>query len=147
MPEGATTISEDTRRSKWRGDLVALITQQESRFRTGKARWNFWYYSSMYGAVLFSASSALVLKLEMEWLKGDGQTDAAALLATLAAILGTVSSTGNFERRWRSSRQARATMQKLQADLQNPDVDLAAVAKEYKRAIDAYQDGVVGNDA
>lgn len=147
MPEDALTTSEDARRAKWRGDLVALVTQQESRFRTGKDRWNIWYYSSMYGAVLFSAASALVLKLDMERLKGDWQTDVAALLATLAAILGTVSSTGDFERRWRTARQARASMQKLQADLQNPDIDLAAVAQEYKRAIDEYQDGVVGNDA
>lgn len=130
----------------WRNELIRLVAEQEERFRVGKSRWNFWYYSSMYGAVFFSATSALVLKLEMESLKGDWQSDAAALLATLAAILGTVSSTGNFERRWRTSRQARASMQKLQVDLQRPDADLLLISKEYKRAIDDYQLGVVGND-
>ena len=38
-------------------------------------------------------------------------------------------------------------MQKLQTDLKNPTADLDVVAKEYKKAIDDYQDGVVGNDA
>ncbi|MDN3546687.1 hypothetical protein QWZ02_19735 [Kinneretia asaccharophila] len=141
------TDSEDQTYATWRTQLVRLITEQETRFRVGKSRWNFWYYGSMYGAVLFSATSALVLKLEMERLKGDWQTDAAALLATLAAILGTVSSTGNFERRWRTSRQAQATMQKLQVDLQSPNADLLLISNEYKRAIDEYQLGVVGNDA
>jgi hypothetical protein len=83
----------------------------------------------------------------MALLKGDWRTDAAALLATLAAILGTASSTGNFERRWRTSRQARTTMQKLTVDLQFPDADLRLISNEYKRAIDEYQVGVVGNDA
>ena len=101
MSETAVSIpSDDQKKARWREDLVALVTQQENRFRAAKDRWNFWYYSSMYGAVLCSALSALVLKLEMERLKGAWQTDVAALLATLAAILGTATSTGNFERRW-----------------------------------------------
>ncbi len=131
----------------WRNELKKIVAEQEARFQVGKSRWYFWYYGSMYGAVLFSASSALVLKFDMALLKGVWQTDAAALLATLAAILGTVSSTGNFERRWRTSRQARTTMQKLTVDLQFPDADLRLISNEYKRAIDEYQVGVVGNDA
>jgi hypothetical protein len=143
----AVSMADDQGYASWRTELINLVAEQERRFRDGKGRWNFWYYSGMYGAVMFSAASALVLKLDMERLKGDWQTDAAALLATLAAILGTVSSTGNFERRWRTSRLARASMQKLQVDLQRPDADLNSIANEYKRTIDNYQVGVVGNDA
>ena len=134
--EGSTV--ENGKKEKWRGELMSLVSGQEARFRDGKNRWNFWYYSSMYGAVLFAALSALILKIETSSLKGDWQTDAAALLATLAAILGTVSSTGNFEGRWRTSRKARAAMLKLQADLKNPDANLEDVASKYKEAIADY---------
>jgi hypothetical protein len=43
----------------WRNELKKIVAEQEARFQVGKSRWNFWYYCSMYGAVLFSASSAL----------------------------------------------------------------------------------------
>lgn len=130
-------------REQWRAELVSTISDHEVRFRRTKALWNRLYYSSLYGAVILSALSALVLKLES--FKGAWQVDAAALLATLAAIIGTASAAGNFPRRWRTARLARATMQKLLVDLHDPEADLARVATECKRAIDDYQEGVVGD--
>lgn len=132
---------------KWRLELQRSIRDQEERFRTGKRRWNLWYYTSMYGAVLLSALSALVLKIGSTQIKGERQSDVAALLATFAAILGTVSSVGNFERRWSASRQARTEMQSLDVDIQNPKADLKSIAAGYKIILQNYQNKVVGNDA
>lgn len=139
------SIAQDGVAAHWRGSLILSVEHQEARFRRAKKRWNLWYYTSMYGAVLFSAAAALALK----WEGGASQAllqNTAALCATLAAILGTASSTGNFERRWSAARRARLGMQKLRVDLEDPSSDTIAVSSAYKRVLEEYEGAVVGND-
>lgn len=140
-----TSVTDEERQTKWRHDLLTIISGHEERLRRTKDRWNAWYYSSLYGAVLASAFSALVLKSE-GW-DSPWRADVAALFATLAAVLGTLSAAGNFQRRWRTARLARSAMQKLIVDLQHPSADLGRIATECKHVIDSYQEGAIGREA
>jgi hypothetical protein len=130
--------------SEWKAALVSRVLEQESRFRRSTKRWNFWYYTSIYGTIACSALAALVLKWSVSFAY---QTDTSAVLATMAAILGTASSAGKFEGRKTAARRARMEMENLVLDLQIPACDLSGIADAYKRVLERYECAVVSNDA
>ena len=128
----------------WRSSLAAAVDKHEQKFAKSKKRWNKWYYGCLYGSVTLSALAALVLKLEFVGDEDKWQNDVAALFATMAAILGTVMSAGNFERRWRAARRARAALLQLKIELLDPGVDPVHVRQNLQRVITIYDEEAAG---
>jgi hypothetical protein len=64
----------------------------------------------------------------------------------LAALLITLSTTGDFQRKWQANRMAAAAMENLAYDLVTlkPAADLTAVIGEIQAINDARNKGIVG---
>ena len=81
--------------------------------RANASRWSGIYWGFSFGAAALSALAALILKLE-SFLKNEGvKKDLAAMLSICAALLVTVSTSGDFHRKWQANRIAAAELERL----------------------------------
>ena len=81
--------------------------------RTNASRWSGIYWGFSFGVVVLSVLAALILKLE-SFLKNEGvKKDIAAMLSVCAALLVTVSTSGDFHRKWQANRIAAAELERL----------------------------------
>jgi hypothetical protein len=78
------------------------------------------YFGCLFGSAFLSAIAALILKLELLGNHIKLKNDLAALLATFAALLVTLSTTGDFQRKWQANRIAAAEMENLAYELARP---------------------------
>ena len=115
--------------------LVArVIWENYHEARSNAARWSGVYWGFTFTAAAFSALAALVLKLET-FIKNEGaKKDIAALLSVAAALLVTVSSSGDFQRKWQANRIAAAELERigyelLETNAVDPRSRLAAVGQ------------------
>jgi hypothetical protein len=109
---------------------IILSNYFETRFNA--ARWSGIYWGFTFFAALFSALAALVLKVETLIRNEAAKKDIAALLAVTAALLVTVSTSGDFQRKWQANRVAAAELERtgyrfLENDGVAPRTYLAAV--------------------
>jgi hypothetical protein len=80
--------------------------------RSNASRWSGVYWGFTFTAAVFSALAALILKLET-FIKNEGaKKDLAALLSVTAALLITISSGGDFQRKWQANRIAAAELER-----------------------------------
>ena len=109
---------------------IILSNYFETRFNA--ARWSGIYWGFTFFAALFSALAALVLKVETLIRNEAAKKDIAALLAVTAALLVTISTSGDFQRKWQANRVAAAELERtgyrfLENDGAAPRTYLAAV--------------------
>jgi hypothetical protein len=88
---------------------IILSNYFETRFNA--ALWSGVYWGSTFAAALFSALAALVLKVETLIRNEAAKKDLAAGFAVLAALLVTVSTSGDFQRKWQANRVAAAELE------------------------------------
>ena len=89
---------------------IILANYFETRFNA--ALWSGIYWGFTFFAALFSALAALVLKVETLIRNEAAKKDIAALLAVTAALLVTVSTSGDFQRKWQANRVAAAELER-----------------------------------
>jgi hypothetical protein len=113
--------------------LVArAILENYQETRRNASRWSGLYWGFSWAAAVLSALAGLVLKLE-SFLKNEGiKKDLAALLSVTAAILVTISTGGDFQRKWQANRIAAAEIERtgyefLENDGANPRSYLASI--------------------
>lgn len=93
--------------------LVArLILENYHETRSNAARWSGIYWGFTFFAAIFSALAALVLKVESFLRNEAAKKDIAALLSVAAALLVTVSTSGDFQRKWQANRVAAAELER-----------------------------------
>jgi len=93
--------------------LVAeIILSNYFETRANAARWSAVYWSFTFLAALCSALAALVLKVETLIRNEAAKKDIAATLAVVAALLVTVSTSGDFQRKWQANRVAAAELER-----------------------------------
>ena len=98
-------------------ELAKLIALNYEEYRTNTRWWSLAYYSCVFLSVLLSALAGIILKLEY-FVANDGlKKDVAALLAMSAAVLGAISTNGDFQRKWMSNRIAASGMENVAYDL------------------------------
>ena len=100
--------------------LGAVIIKTYREFRGNTVRWSAAYFGCLFGSAFFSAMAALILKLELLGDRPKFKNDLAASLATVAALLITLSTTGDFQRKWHANRVAAAAMENLAYELARP---------------------------
>ena len=93
--------------------LVArIILENYHETRSNASRWSGIYWGFTFLAAVFSALAALVLKVETIIHNEGAKKDIAALLSVAAALLVTVSTSGDFQRKWQANRVAAAELER-----------------------------------
>lgn len=81
--------------------------------RSNASRWSGIYWGFTFLAATLSALAGLILKLE-SFVKNEGvKKDIAALFAVAAALLITISTSGDFQRKWQANRVAAAELERI----------------------------------
>jgi hypothetical protein len=100
--------------------------------RTNASRWSGVYWGFTFAAAALSALAALILKVETI-IKNDGaKKDLAALLSVVAALLITISTSGDFQRKWQANRIAAAELERTGYEFLEKD---GADARSYLAAV------------
>ena len=81
--------------------------------RTNASMWSGVYWGCTFTAAALSALAALVLKLETIIKNEGAKKDLAATLSVVAALLMTVSTSGDFQRKWQANRVAAAELENV----------------------------------
>ena len=93
--------------------LVArIIVANYHETRSNASRWSGIYWGFTFFAAIFSALAALVLKVETIIHNEGAKKDIAALLSVAAALLVTISTSGDFQRKWQANRVAAAELER-----------------------------------
>ena len=93
--------------------LVAhVIWDNYLETRANASRWSGLYWGLTFAAAVLSALAALVLKLETLIKTEGAKKDLAALLSVAAALLITISTSGDFQRKWHANRIAAAELER-----------------------------------
>jgi hypothetical protein len=128
-------------------DLGSLILNNYHEYRANTVRWSAVYYFCLFGSALFSALAALFLKLEILGERPKLRNDVSACLATLAALLITLSSIGDFQRKWAANRIAASAMENLAYELLRPSAaaNREAILTKIQAINNARNAGIVGD--
>lgn len=100
--------------------------------RGNASRWSGVYWGFTFAAAVFSALAALVLKLETIITNEGAKKDLAALLSIAAALLITLSTSGDFQRKWQANRIAAAELERTGYEFLEKD---GADARSYLAAV------------
>lgn len=92
--------------------VAGIILDSYRETRSNAARWSGIYWGFTFFAAIFSALAALVLKVETIIRNEAAKKDIAALLSVMAALLVTVSTSGDFQRKWQANRVAAAELER-----------------------------------
>lgn len=124
------------------GDLV-LINYRE--YRLNAKHWSLTYFTCVFGSAVFSAMAGVVLKLT-SFTCTDVKNDLAATLAAIGALLVTLSTAGDFQRKWRSNRIAANALENLAYELlkTGTTLDRDAVLSRIQDINERRTEGIVG---
>jgi hypothetical protein len=121
----------------FRSGVAREVDKQAMRSQIGVKRWNFYYYVSLLGSIVFATVAALLPKLG-SIPDGFVRSDLPSILAATSALLTTLMHAGSFERRWRAARVRRLQTNELRIELLDPLADPRNVLERLKKAISAY---------
>ena len=93
--------------------VAAAILTNYLEIRGHASRWSGVYWGCTFAAALFSALAGLVLKFESLPIEEKPRKDVSATLAVTAAILVTISTSGDFQRKWQANRIAAAELESI----------------------------------
>lgn len=128
-------------------ELRSYVEQSFSRFSLSTKLWSFAYHGFMFGAATLSALAAFILKLQTEPQEAlQARADVAAALAALAALMGIVSASGGFGRKWKANRSTKSKLAQIRIDLLDSSVDQARVRGELKELIRVHDLTILGED-
>jgi hypothetical protein len=105
--------------------------------------WSGVHHGFLFGAAILSAAAALLLQLQSLSLQDAQKADIASVLAAAASLIGVISISGGFGKKWRTNRMTKATLEQLQIDLMDRDCDLVKVREALKEMKRAHHMGVV----
>ena len=92
--------------------VARIIVANYHETRSNASRWSGIYWGFTFFAAIFSAMAALVLKMETIIHNESAKKDIAALLSVAAALMVTISTSGDFQRKWQANRVAAAELER-----------------------------------
>jgi hypothetical protein len=102
--------------------VAGAILGNYSETRSNAARWSGIYWGCTFAAAALSALAGLILKLESILKDKEGlKKDVAAVFAVSAALLITISTSGDFQRKWQANRTAAAELERTGYELLEKD--------------------------
>lgn len=102
--------------------------------RSNASRWSGIYWGFTFLAASLSALAGIILKFET-FVKNEGmKKDIAAMFSVAAALLITISTSGDFQRKWQSNRIAAAELERtgyelLEKNVADPRTYFSSVAQ------------------
>lgn len=91
----------------------AILTNYEET-RSNAARWSGVYWGFTFLAAIFSALAGFILKVESVFKNNqERKKDIAAFLSVAAALLITISTGGDFQRKWQANRIAASELEQI----------------------------------
>jgi hypothetical protein len=131
-------------KSKGLGEIV-IKTYRE--YRANATRWSGVYFTCIFGSAFLSAMAGLLLKMELLQRWPRLRNDVAAISAMLAALLITLSTVGDFQRKWQANRIAASEMENLAYEMLNVKSEqaLEKAITEIQAINDARNRGIVGD--
>jgi len=126
--------------------LGMIVVKTYREFRGNSVRWSAAYFGCLFGSAFLSAMTGLFLKLEILASQPKVRNDLAAAMATFAALLVTLSTTGDFQRKWQANRAAAAAMENLAYELVRPAaaINLDAILTRIQTINDVRNRGIIG---
>jgi hypothetical protein len=123
-----------------------IVIASYSEYRANAARWSGVYFGCLFGAAFLSALAGLIIKLELLQAWPRLRNDLAATSAMLAALLITLSTTGDFQRKWHANRTAATAMENLAYHIATVKsrAELDAAIAEIQAINEARNNGIVG---
>ena len=110
--QAALMSMHDTQPSD-RALVATAILDNFLEARRSAAMWSGVYWGCTFLAALLSALAAMTLKLET-FIKDEGmKKDLAAAFSIIAALLITISTSGDFQRKWQANRIAAAQLESI----------------------------------
>lgn len=91
--------------------VAKAIQRNHRETRQIAALWSTLYWGFAWTAAVFSALAGLILKLESIMPDEKRKKDIAAALTACAALLVTISTSGDFQRKWQANRSASAEIE------------------------------------
>lgn len=126
--------------------LGTIVVKTYREFRGNTIQWSAAYFGCLFGSAFLSAMAGLFLKLELMDSQPKIRNDLAAAMATVAALLVTLSTTGDFQHKWQANRAAAAAMENLAYELVRPSAatSLDAILSRIQTINDARNRGIIG---
>jgi len=117
--------------------LVArAILENYNETRSNASKWSAVYWGFTFLAATFSALAGLILKFEAILRNAELKKDVAAVLSVSAALLITISTSGDFQRKWQANRIAASELERTAYEL------LANKAAEPRKYFTAIGDAI-----
>jgi hypothetical protein len=92
--------------------VARAILENYLETRANASRWSAVYWGFTFAAATLSACAGLILKFETIVKNEGAKKDVAAVFAVAAALLITISSSGDFQRKWQANRIAAAELER-----------------------------------
>jgi hypothetical protein len=113
--------------------VAGVILRNYSEARSNASRWSGIYWGCTFAAAALSALAGLILKFETILKNKEGvKKDVAAVFAVSAALLITISTSGDFQRKWQANRIAAAELEHTGYELLEKD---GAAARSYLASV------------
>jgi hypothetical protein len=93
--------------------VAQAILENHRETRLIAALWSGLYWGFAWTSAIFGALAGLILKLESLFDNEKRRKDVAAFLTMTAALLVTISTGGDFQRKWQANRIASAEIERL----------------------------------
>ena len=118
--------------------LKQSITDWRNSRYSAQKLWSGVHHVSLFGSIICSVFATAQIQI-------FENPNYASVLATMAAVLTGIATSGGFERKWRSNRLSRSRGDCFLVDIDSDDADLAEVKKRYKEAIKKHDLEIVGD--
>jgi hypothetical protein len=125
-----------------RGELITLVNNKYDEYRSGAKSWSGIYHGCVFISVIAGSVATLFLKLDV--LKNTNQSDIAASLALLAAILTAITAEGGFNRKWRANRVSRSRTEQLKTLTTDPAMDGKEIRQRLNEIIRQHDEVIIG---
>ena len=137
--------------AKLKEDLRKQIDYYHSKHSRGAALWSLAHHGVLFGSAILSATAGFVLQFENSILPCHSENaslwnnnEFAAVLAFLAAIMGTIGSSGGFQRKWQTNRRTKVKLEALRLDYFSKYPDEEKIKTALKQIIKEHEPGISG---
>lgn len=129
-----------------RKGFATLIHENYSETRRIAANWSGLYWGLTFFAAIASASAGLILKWETDGGNERRQRNWGALLAIIGALAVTISTSGDFQRKWQANRMAAAEIESIGYDfLADSSSNLTKFYSRLRDALNNRQLAIIGS--
>jgi hypothetical protein len=136
-------MAEQSERSEVRAYVVAEL-HDEARWTRA---WSALHHIFLFGAAILSAAAALLLQLKTLSLSPDARADVATVFSALASLIGVISVSGGFARKWRANRMTKAALEQIEIDLMDPNCDVGKIRAKLQDMKRIHHLAIVGDEA